>query len=182
MPPRKLTVGEIQEMITDIREKKEVEEVVEEEIKVEKIPVPVPEEVVEEIVEEIKPKISSKDRILGLIAEGERVSSNYYAARGANVIEIVFPTEYAEHVSKIIYSYKIDPKAADILIQYPSFAETQPEMAISMSAYQLLLQKPTELIMSGYDIIKILKKMKDLPVLVTASTTINQRPLKQALK
>ncbi|MGB7002734.1 MAG: hypothetical protein WBE22_12170, partial [Halobacteriota archaeon] len=152
MPPRKLTVEEIERMIGDIREKKEVEEVVEEEIKVEKIPVPVPEEVVEEIVEEIKPpKISAKDRILGLIAEGERVSSNYYAARGANVIEIVFPTEYEEHVSRIIYGFKIDPRAADILIQYPSFAETQPEIAIGMSAYQLLLEKPTELIMSGYD-------------------------------
>ena len=182
MPPRILTVGEIQDMITDIREKKEVGEVVvvEEEI-VEKIPVPEPEITPEELVPPT-PKISAKDRILGLIAEGERVSSNYYAARGAHVIEIVFPTEYEEHVSRTIYSYKIDPKAADILIQYPSFAETQPEMSIGMSAYQLLLEKPTELIMSGYDIIKILKKMKDLPVLVTASTTINQRPLKQALK
>ena len=68
------------------------------------------------------------------------------------------------------------------MIQDPSFAEVHPEDARGIGAFQFYINNPKELVTSGYDILKMLELLKPEPVIVTASTTINQKPLIKALK
>ena len=201
----KLSKEDIEVMIREIKaekakaaEERKVEELPSfKELLEEKIPTPAPVPVVEvkeAVVEKpvIKEAVAgkptaldtrgAKERIASLIERGERVSTNYYAARGANIIEVVFPYGYEDDVLAAIEYSKIDPDAPDVMVQEPSFLVVQPEFARGMAAYQLYLNDPRKLVTSGYDVVKMLTEMKDLPVIITASTTINQKPLKEAFK
>lgn len=189
----KLTIEEIQAIIEEAKKERAAmagEAIVEkeEEIEVEAPPIPEVLEEVEvgvekiEVPERITPEAPAEERITELIELGERISNNYYASRGYSIIEFIFPTEYAAEVETIIYRCKIDPKAPEVMLQDPAFAETQPEFAHGIGAYQLSLDRPSELVSSGYDVIKAVKLLKNLPVIFTTSTTIKQKAIIDALK
>jgi hypothetical protein len=173
-----LSLEEIKALIKEVKEAKEAG--IEEEVE-EVIPAP-PRVEVKPPTPEVVDKRSAKERIAELIQRGERVSANYYAARGSNIIEIVIPKEYEEDTYRIITSCKIDPKAPEVMLQDPSFAEVNPKDARGIGAFQLYVDNPKQLVTSGYDVLRIIRLLKDKPVLVTASTTINPKPLINAFK
>lgn len=175
----KLTKDDVLKMIEDIKTAKE-EEGAEVPVFKEVPPPEVPKPKIEE--RKVVDKRSALERIADLIQQGQRVSANYYAARGTHIIEIVFPYEYEEDILNIVYHCKIDPEAPDVMMQAPSFAQMHPEDARGIGAFQLFVNNPKQLITSGYDVIKMLGLLKEKPVIITASTSINEKPLINALK
>jgi len=139
-------------------------------------------EEVEEMVDEVTttkklPEVSgtAAERINAMIRDGMRIVPNYYASRGDSIIELVCPKELADDIEAMIYEYKTDPKAPDVMAQEPSFVETRPDFADGMVAFQLCLDDPRNLLSSGYSIKSMIKELKEKPVLITISTTIREK-------
>ena len=137
---------------------------------------------IEKIIEEVTvakklPEVTgtAAERIREMIAQGMQIIPNYYASRGVSIIEVVCPKELESEVESTIYKYKVDPKAPDVMAQEPSFAETRPDFAEGMVAFQFYLDDPRNLLSSGYSIKNMMNELKKKPILITIATTIKDK-------
>jgi hypothetical protein len=88
----------------------------------------------------------------------------------------VFPSRISNLVRNVVSNNDRTLGGANrgVFVNDPSFAESKPSIAASLSSIEFLLDDPTDLKSTGYDISGILEQLRDEPVIVTKSQTVRQ--------